>query len=926
MSGLTSDVFDEHLVDESSQYMLDDLQLAAELGKTLLERNKELEATLKHHQNMIDDHAQEIEYLTKQNAALREVNDSRMKIYEQLEVSIQDLERDKYKLALEYQAEKKHVKQLCSNIESLETKVEELTRSLEDARRQAEADRRTKQTERLLGQHQQSPVLPTITLNSQTSHASKDAIPSAAPQEGAATNSRQTTEHCQPAKPMSVATAKRSEQAPSSTAATTADGGATKAEDGEESNQEDRDGGTGPDEHTLSEDNEEVLRIMQELERTQKSLMSEQCKVGELEEQLAAIAQENTALQSKLLNVHTTTETRSVHDELSMLEEFRGHQGQVCTRCLRDLGEQPDNDSIITGTDDDDASLMELIRNTEFPKVYRSAVSLEANTCTICAHSSKYLHELPVNVVRLLLELWLLVVRKFTILKRIGATKPDSLDLSASECAGPTNPYRELVEKYEALLDVHRQPVVRKATGAGTTATGSTGPTAAPAGSGNNTPVDSCQPQQLLADAVDMIPCGTAGPGDAPVRVSGTECSETETASSGYSDEVSNKATQTDESPRNFLCTIADGKDWRFSIYEDDSAIDSRFRFSPAHRELFREIFSVLRKAAENRDEGDQLPLLDDTKPGVMSQQQQQQVGRAGTNPVPPVTPANEEPPSAFGVDKVVHNDDEEEDEDDETVSFVSSSAVSEQSFAMSECITKSERRRIARQAKAAASRYADDEPKPLDGALGGEAAAIQQKQHPQPKIPTGLPGNCPLDYISVSVGVRKGKSRRRSHRRESNQSAGGAPPTPTPPRSGSARKNRPSFRPWNPERDGGAIATGAAGTNPGAEWNGDWTGGVYQRPKGQPGPPVATAATTPAANAPTPRSSRRSGEKKRNASGLRNRYADLVSDALGDEVVQFRPSPASQHLHKLQKLDLSYAEVLRRADGSHPFPARRQY
>lgn len=38
-----------------------DLQLAAELGKTLLERNKELENALKQHQNVIDDQTQEIE-------------------------------------------------------------------------------------------------------------------------------------------------------------------------------------------------------------------------------------------------------------------------------------------------------------------------------------------------------------------------------------------------------------------------------------------------------------------------------------------------------------------------------------------------------------------------------------------------------------------------------------------------------------------------------------------------------------------------------------------------------------------------------------------------------------------------------------------------------------------------------------------------
>lgn len=38
-----------------------DLQLAAELGKTLLERNKELETALKQHQNVIEEQTQEIE-------------------------------------------------------------------------------------------------------------------------------------------------------------------------------------------------------------------------------------------------------------------------------------------------------------------------------------------------------------------------------------------------------------------------------------------------------------------------------------------------------------------------------------------------------------------------------------------------------------------------------------------------------------------------------------------------------------------------------------------------------------------------------------------------------------------------------------------------------------------------------------------------
>jgi hypothetical protein len=41
-----------------------DLQLAAELGKTLLERNRELETSLKHHQAIIEDQGQEIEVST----------------------------------------------------------------------------------------------------------------------------------------------------------------------------------------------------------------------------------------------------------------------------------------------------------------------------------------------------------------------------------------------------------------------------------------------------------------------------------------------------------------------------------------------------------------------------------------------------------------------------------------------------------------------------------------------------------------------------------------------------------------------------------------------------------------------------------------------------------------------------------------------
>lgn len=85
------------------------------------------------------------QYLTKQTAALREVNDSRLRIYEQLEVSIQDLERANHRLALENAADKKHIKSLTSNIETLEQKCEELQGTIDDLRIQVDVLRRKTQ-------------------------------------------------------------------------------------------------------------------------------------------------------------------------------------------------------------------------------------------------------------------------------------------------------------------------------------------------------------------------------------------------------------------------------------------------------------------------------------------------------------------------------------------------------------------------------------------------------------------------------------------------------------------------------------------------------------------------------------------------------------------------------------------------------------
>jgi len=51
-----------------------------------------------------------LQHLTKQNIALREVNETRMQIYEKLDLSIQDLEHEKYRLSIDNSNDKKLIK------------------------------------------------------------------------------------------------------------------------------------------------------------------------------------------------------------------------------------------------------------------------------------------------------------------------------------------------------------------------------------------------------------------------------------------------------------------------------------------------------------------------------------------------------------------------------------------------------------------------------------------------------------------------------------------------------------------------------------------------------------------------------------------------------------------------------------------------
>lgn len=135
-----------------------------------------------------------------------------------------------------------------------------------------------------------------------------------------------------------------------------------------------------------SADHDEILKIMSELEDTKQQYMNEHLMVSELEHQLSVLAQENQNLQSRLVQANTLDEMKSVHEELSFLEEVR--QGQMCTRCLKsfDCRMVPTENTSYIGTEgdeEDDRSLIDLLNNTAThpnPPIYRSSITIKVNS------------------------------------------------------------------------------------------------------------------------------------------------------------------------------------------------------------------------------------------------------------------------------------------------------------------------------------------------------------------------------------------------------------------------------------------------------------------------------------------------------------------------------------------------------------------
>ncbi|OCT62949.1 cerebellar degeneration-related protein 2-like [Xenopus laevis] len=111
-----------------------DLHLAAELGKTLLERNKELEVSLQQMYLSNEEQVQEIEYLSKQLEMLRQVNEQHAKVYEQLDTMARDLEITNQRLVQENKAAQHKIMSLTDTIDGLQRQVESLQKQVEDLR------------------------------------------------------------------------------------------------------------------------------------------------------------------------------------------------------------------------------------------------------------------------------------------------------------------------------------------------------------------------------------------------------------------------------------------------------------------------------------------------------------------------------------------------------------------------------------------------------------------------------------------------------------------------------------------------------------------------------------------------------------------------------------------------------------------------
>ena len=152
-------------------------------------------------------------------------------------------------------------------------------------------------------------------------------------------------------------------------------------------------------------DHEELLKVLTELEDSKQQQMNAQMTISELEQQLSVLSQENNCLQTRLAQ-STFDEMKSVHEELSFLEEVR--QGQMCTRCLKIFDERlaENTSNLASECDDEDTSLLEILNqatNSLTRPVYRSAINIKVcqYVSTAC-YSISFIHSILLNFFKLL--------------------------------------------------------------------------------------------------------------------------------------------------------------------------------------------------------------------------------------------------------------------------------------------------------------------------------------------------------------------------------------------------------------------------------------------------------------------------------------------------------------------------------------------
>ncbi|KAI3359848.1 hypothetical protein L3Q82_014205, partial [Scortum barcoo] len=126
-----------------------DLHLAAELGKTLLDRNHELEQALQQMYATNQEQLQEIEYMTKQLELQRQMNDQHAKVYEQLDLAARDLEQANQRLVQDNRLSQQKIRSLTEAIEALQTYMEDLQTQVEELKTaQAERNKREQAEQR----------------------------------------------------------------------------------------------------------------------------------------------------------------------------------------------------------------------------------------------------------------------------------------------------------------------------------------------------------------------------------------------------------------------------------------------------------------------------------------------------------------------------------------------------------------------------------------------------------------------------------------------------------------------------------------------------------------------------------------------------------------------------------------------------------